>query len=96
MTKFNPNHRYMFHAESLEESLMSYTHGDIESWEDALTEFLEFWSNNDAQKVLSELRLDTTKEGAKLRLFLHYANPETRDAIISAWHEYGQYLPNTN
>lgn len=93
---FNPNHRYMFHAEALEESLMSYTHGDTDSWEDALTEFLYTWTNNEAQKVLSELNLDTTKRGAVNRLWSHYAKPEVRDEVITAWHSAGQYLPNEN
>lgn len=85
----------MFHAEDLEESLMSYTHGDVESWEDALTDCTYYRTDSDAQKILSELGLDTTKEGARVRLFLHYANPEIRDAVIKSWHEHGHYLPNT-
>ena len=93
---FNPLTRYMFHAEYLEESVMSLTHGDIDSWEDVLTECLESWDDNEAQKVLSELRLDTTKVGAKRRLWTHYANPETRDAVIESWHSAGQYLPTEN
>lgn len=88
---YNPNHRYMFYAEHLEESLMSLTHGDKDSWEDMLTDCLDYWTDNDAQKVLSELNLDTTKEGARVRLFLHYANPSTRDAVISSWHAAGHY-----
>lgn len=93
MTKFNPEHRYMFHAEALEESLMSLTHGDKDSWEDMLTDCLQYWDNNDAQKALSELNLDTTEVGAVNRLWLHYADPDTRDAVIASWHEHGQYLP---
>ena len=93
MTEFNPNYRYIFHAEALEESLMSYTHGDVESWADALSEFLDYLTDSDAQKVLSELKQDTTREGARARLWQHYASPDTRDAVISSWHEHGQYLP---
>lgn len=93
---FNPNYRYMFHAEHLEESLMSLTHGDVESWEDMLTDCLDYWTDNDSQKVLSELQLDTTKEGARARLYLHYANPSTRDAVVKSWHAAGHYLPNDN
>lgn len=96
MNKFNPNTRYLFHAEALEEALMSYTRGDTDSWEDILTEFLYSWDNNEAQKVLSELRLDTTKVGAKRRLWTHYVTPEVRDEVIKSWHGCGQYLPNEN
>lgn len=96
MSEFNPNTLYLFHAEALEESLMSLTHGDADSWEDMLTDCLSYWSDSDAQKVLSELRQDTTKEGARARLFLHYANPSTRDAVIALWHDAGHYLPNDN
>lgn len=90
---FNPKHQYVFYAEHLEESLMSLTHGDVESWEDMLSDCLSYWSDSDAQKVLSELNQDTTREGARLRLFLHYAAPETRDATIAAWHAAGHYTP---
>lgn len=90
---FDPNTRYMFHAEALEESLMSLTRGDTDSWEDMLTDCLTHWDNSDAQKVLSELKQDTTEAGAVNRLWLHYADPDTRDAVITSWHEHGQYLP---
>ena len=93
---FNPLTRYVFHAEALEESVMSYTHGDTDSWEDALTEFLEYWDDNEAQKVLSELGLDTTEAGAVNRLRSHYAKPEVRDEVIESWHSAGQYLPTDN
>ena len=93
---FNPLTRYLFHAEDLEESMMSYTHGDADSWEDALTEFLYTWDNNEAQKVLSELNLDTTEDGAVSRLRSHYARPEIRDQVIESWHSAGQYLPTNN
>lgn len=93
---FNPNHRYMFHAEALEESVMSLTHGDTDSWEDVLTECLDSWDDNEAQKVLSELNLDTTKRGARSRLWSHYVTPEVRDEVITAWHSAGQYLPTEN
>lgn len=83
----------MFYAEHLEESLMSLTHGDTDSWEDMLSDCLSYWSDSDAQKVLSELKMDTTREGARARLQLHYANPETRAEVITSWHEHGQYLP---
>lgn len=96
MDKFSPYIRYMFHAEYLEESVMSLTHGDIDSWEDVLTECLESWDNNEAQKVLSELRLDTTEDGARARLRSHYAKPEVRDEVIASWHSAGQYLPTEN
>lgn len=94
MTEYSSRVRYVFHAESLEESLMSLTHGDIESWEDMLTDCLSYWTDNDAQKVLSELGLDTTKEGARARLWSHYVDPETRDAVVKSWHAAGHYLPN--
>ena len=93
---FSPNVRYMFHAEELEESLMSYTHGDPYAWEDALTDCMYYRTDNDAQKILSELQLDTTREGARERLARHYAAPQTRAAVIAAWHAAGHYLPNTN
>ena len=93
---FNPNIRYMLHAEYLEESLMSLTHGDPDSWEDVLTECLDQWDNNEGQKVLSELGLDTAKDGAVGRLRSHYARPEIRDKVIESWHSAGQYLPNEN
>ena len=93
---FNPNNRYQFYAEDLEESLMSLTHGDTDSWEDTLTECLESWDDNEAQKVLSELNLDTTEAGAVGRLRSHYASPEIRDKVIESWHNAGQYLPNEN
>ena len=96
MTKYSPLIRYQFHAEDLEESMMSYTHGDTDSWEDALTEFLYFWTNDDAQKVLSELGLDTDEDGAVSRLWSHYVTPEVRDEVIKSWHSAGQYLPNEN
>ena len=96
MTKFSPLVRYQFHAEDLEESLMSLTHGDTDSWEDTLTECLDSWDNNEAQKVLSELRLDTTEAGAVNRLWSHYARPEVRDEVIRSWHSAGQYLPTEN
>ena len=95
MTEFNPRTRYMFHAEELEESLMSFTRGDVESWEDALTDCLYYRTDNDARKILSELGLDTTKEGAKFRLWSHYVDPETRAKVIESWHAAGHYLPNT-
>lgn len=90
---FNTRTIYMNHAEALEETLMSYTRGDIESWEDALTECLYTWTDSDAQKVLSELGQDTDEDGAVNRLFFHYVEPETRDEIIKSWHEHSQYLP---
>lgn len=93
---FNPNTLYLFHAEDLEESLMSYTHGDPYAWEDALTDCLYYRTDSDAQKILSELGLDTTKEGARHRLWRHYVDPSTRDRVIKSWHEHGHYLPNTN
>lgn len=96
MTKYSPLIRYMFHAEDLEESVMSYTHGDTDSWEDTLTECLDSWDNNEAQKVLSELGLDTDEDGAVSRLWNHYVTPEVRDEVISAWHNAGQYLPTDN
>ena len=91
MTEYNPRTRYMFHAEALEESLMSLTRGDRDSWEDALADCLAYWRNSDALKVLSELSLDTTEAGATSRLFLHYADPDTRDAVITSWHAAGHY-----
>lgn len=94
MTDYSSRIRYVFHAEELEETLMSLTHGDPEEWEDMLTAVLFSWTDSDAQKVLSELRQDTTKEGARVRLFLHYANPETRAKVIATWHDAGHYLPN--
>ena len=94
MAKFNPSIRYILHANALEESLMSLTHGDTDSWEDMLTDCLSYWSNDDAQKVLSELNLDTTEAGAVNRLWTHYADPENRDATISSWHWLGHYLPH--
>ena len=90
---FDPTVRYMFHAEALEESIMSLTRGDRDSWEDALADCLAYWRNSDAQKALSELNLDTTEAGAVSRLWLHYADPETRAEVITSWHEHGQYLP---
>lgn len=94
MTDYSPSTRYLFHAEELEESLMSFTHGDPYAWEDALTDCTYYRTDSDAQKILSELGLDTTREGARVRLFLHYANPTTRDAVIKSWHAHGHYLPN--
>lgn len=88
---YNPRTRYVFYAEALEESLMSLTRGDTDSWEDMLTDCLSHWDNSDAQKVLSELGLDTTEAGAVSRLWLHYADPDTRDAVIALWHEHGHY-----
>ena len=88
---FNPNTRYMFHAEGLEESVMALTLGDVDEWEDMLTAVLFSWTDSDAQKVLSELNQDTTKDGARVRLYLHYADPETRDAVIASWHAAGHY-----
>lgn len=88
---FDPNTRYMFHAEDIEELIMSITYGNKESWEGAVFHAMEFRTDNDAQKVLSELNLDTTKDGARERLASHYAAPDTRDAVISSWHAAGHY-----
>lgn len=93
MTKFSPFTKYLFHAEDFEELLMALTHGNKESWEGAIYHALEFRTDDDAQKVLSELSLDTTQEGARERLARHYATPGTRDAVIAAWHAAGHYLP---
>ena len=91
MTKYDPRTRYMFHAEDIEELLMALTYGNKDSWEGAVFHAMEFRTDDDAQKVLSELSLDTTKEGARERLARHYAAPGTRDAVIAEWHAAGHY-----
>lgn len=85
MTEFDPNMRYMFHAESFEENVMAWGPTDPDEFNDCVEDTAVEYSFNECRKILSELGLDYAVDDPRNELIAFYQADGMAERVMTDW-----------
>ena len=85
VTPFNPNMRYMFHAEAFEENVMVLEPTDPDEFNDCVEDTAVIYSFNECRKILSELGLDYAVDDPCKALVTFYQADGVAERVMTAW-----------